>query len=199
MEHLGFTEFAVVGHDRGAYVAHRLAVDHVETKGLVVMDAVPIWEALERCNRHFAAAWWHWFFLGQRDKPAERIINADPEGWYQITPDHMGDEAFADLRQALHDPTVIHAMCEDYRAGLRIDRDDEEADRRTGRFTTCPALIMWAEFDDMEDLYGDPVEVWRSWLPGLRRGERIPSGHHMAEEAPAETAAAIHTFLREVI
>ena len=195
MRSLGHDRFAVAGHDRGSYVAFRLALDHPHavTK-LVVIDSVPIAEALERCDSRFAAAWWHWFFLGQTEKPAERVISADPDRWYAATSEHMGEEAFADYRRAIHDPETVHCMCEDYRAGLGIDREHDEADRAAGRHLTCPTLLLWSERDDLEDLYGDPVEIWRGWADDLR-GDSIASGHHVAEEAPEELAEKLRTFL----
>jgi haloacetate dehalogenase len=195
MRALGWERFAVVGHDRGAYVAFRLAMDHPgSVTELVVADAVPIVEALERCDARFAAAWWHWFFLGQTEKPAERVINADPDAWYTATAEHMGPEAFADFRAAIHDPETVHAMVEDYRAGLGIDRAHDEADRAAGRTVACPMLLLWSLRDDLEELYGDPLAVWRPWAADLR-GHGIDAGHHMAEEAPRELAAALIEFL----
>jgi haloacetate dehalogenase len=195
MRALGHGRFAVVGHDRGAYVALRAALDHPDAvTALAVLDAVPISEALARCDARFAASWWHWFFLGQTDKPAERVISADPEAWYRPDRERMGEENFADWRRAVHDPAVIHAMCEDYRAGLGIDRAHDEADRRAGRTLACPTLVVWAVHDDMEDLYGDPLGIWAPWAPDLR-GERLDCGHHMAEEAPEALAAALRRFL----
>ncbi|MEU9834167.1 alpha/beta hydrolase [Streptosporangium sp. NPDC048047] len=195
MRALGHERFAVAGHDRGAYVAQRVAMDHPDAATrLVVMDAVPIGEALDRADARFAAAWWHWFFLGQTAKPAERVINADPDAWYRATPEQMGAEAYEDYRRAIHDPAVVHAMCEDYRAGLGVDRATDDADRRAGRRITCPVLFLWAERDDMEDLYGDPLAIWRDWA-GDVRGTSIDSGHHMAEDAPAELAAELRRFL----
>ena len=133
MHVLGHERYAVVGHDRGAYVAQRLALDYPEVvTHLGFLGGVPIGEALARCDARFARAWWHWFFLGQTDKAAERVISADPEAWYRVDAEAMGEEAYADLRQALLDPQVVHAMCEDYRAGLGIDRllDDSGPHRR---------------------------------------------------------------------
>jgi haloacetate dehalogenase len=197
MRALGHERFAVVGHDRGAYVASRLALDHAErVTHLVVMDAVPIAEALARCDERFARSWWHWFFLGQTDKPAERVISADPDAWYRADAELMGAEAYADLRRALHDPRVVHAMCEDYRAGLGVDRDHDEADRTAGRRVACPTLVVWATRDDMEELYGDPLTVWRPWTTELE-GASVDSGHHMAEEVPDELAALLLRFLAE--
>ncbi|NUO60134.1 MAG: alpha/beta hydrolase [Hamadaea sp.] len=195
MAQLGHRNFAVVGHDRGAYVAQRLAADHPElVSHLVVMDAVPIGAALARSDARFAAKWWHWFFLGQTAKPAERVINADPDAWYQVDAATMGEEAYADLRRALHDPATVHAMCEDYRAGLTVDRAADEADRRAGRRITCPTLVVWATGDDLGELYGDPVEVWREWADAVR-GVALDSGHHLAEEVPDQLAAVLREFL----
>jgi haloacetate dehalogenase len=195
MQRLGHDRFAVIGHDRGAYVALRTALDHPESvERLVVMDAVPIGEALARADARFARSWWHWFFFGQTAKPAERVINADPEAWYTATAEHMGVEAFEDYRRAINNPDVVHAMMEDYRAGLGIDRKHDDEDRAAGRKVSCPTLIVWATEDDMEELYGDPLEVWKDWAEDLR-GARIESGHHMAEEAPEALAAELLAFL----
>jgi len=113
------------------------------------MDAVPI-----------AARWWHWFFLGQTARPAERVINADPDAWYNIAGEQLGAENYADLRRALHDPRVVHATCEEYRAGLGPDRAHDAADRAAGRRIICPMLVIWATGDDLPDLYGGVLRVW---------------------------------------
>ncbi len=197
MRALGHERFAVVGHDRGAYVAFRLAMDHpAAVSRLAVLDAVPIGEALARCTAHFAARWWHWFFLGQTDKPAERVICADPDAWYRGTREQMGAEAWQDYQRAIHDPATAHAMCEDYRAGLGIDRAHDDVDQRAGRRLACPTLVVWATQDDLEDLYGDVLGVWRAWANDLQ-GRALDCGHHMAEEAPEELSAALHVFLTE--
>ncbi len=122
------------------------------------------------------------------------MISADPDAWYQPDRELMGEENYADYRRAIHDPRTVHAMCEDYRAGLGIDREHDEADRRDGRRIVCPTLVAWAAHDDMEDLYGDPLDPWRAWTSELR-GVRIDSGHHIAEQAPAELARELSGFL----
>jgi haloacetate dehalogenase len=194
MQGLGHNRFAVVGHDRGAYVALRLTLDHPDlVKQLVIMEAVPIAEALDRCDARFAASWWHWFFFGQTAKPAERVINADPDAWYAVDRGPMGEEAYADLRAALHDPQVVHAMCEDYRAGLGIDRAHEDADRAAGNVLRCPTFVIWATGDDLPDLYGDVLAVWRPWASNLR-GATVDCGHHIAEERPEELVALLRDF-----
>ncbi|KUL64334.1 MULTISPECIES: alpha/beta fold hydrolase [unclassified Streptomyces] len=197
MRRLGHERFAVVGHDRGAYVATRLALDHPEAvSALSVLDAVPLGEALRRCDAAFAASWWHWFFLGQTDKPAERLINADPDAWYRATPEQMGAEAYEDYRRAIHDPATVHAMCEDYRAGLGVDREHDDADRHAGRRVTCRLQVLWATDDDMADLYGDVLSVWRDWAVDRPTGGPIASGHHIAEEAPEALVTALREFWR---
>ena len=196
MRGLGHDRFAVVGHDRGCYVAQRLALDRPDVvTHLGVLDGVPIGSALARCDARFAASWWHWFFLGQTVKPAEPLINADPDAWYRVSPERMGDEAYADLRAALHDPAVVHGMCEDYRAGLTVDRAADDADKAAGRRIGCPVLFAYSTHDDMVELYGDPAAIWREWADDVVEVP-IESGHHMAEEAPDQLTAAIVALLR---
>ncbi len=194
MQRLGHATFAVVGHDRGCYVALRLALDHpAVVSRLVVMDGVPISEALARCDAKFARDWYHWFFYAQPDKPEQAIL-ADPEAWYGGHPDTMGAENYQEYREAIRDPATVGAMLEDYRAGLTMDVEHEQADRRAGRTISCPTLFAWSTEDDMEDLYGDPLSIWRGWTNDLR-GTPIPSGHHLAEENPAALSAALIDFL----
>jgi haloacetate dehalogenase len=195
MRSLGHDQFGVVGHDRGSAVAYRLALDHpAAVTKLAVLDCIPIGEHLARADARFAQAWWHWFFFGQTEGPAERVINADPEAWYTNTAEHMGPEAYDDLWAALRDPNVVHGMIEDYRAGLTVDREADDVDRANGKTITCPVLVGWSTRDDLEDLYGDVLAIWQPWADDIR-GVAIDSGHHIAEEAPDELAAALLPFL----
>lgn len=198
MRALGHERFAVAGHDRGALVAFRTAMDHQESVfALAVLDGLPVAEHLDRCDATFAREWWHWFYLGQTEKPAERTIDADPDAWYSSAgPEAMGEENHADFLRAIHDPATVHGMCEDYRAGIGIDYEHDDADRSAGRRVTCPTLVAWSLRDDMERLYGDPAEIWRDWAQDVRAG-RIDSGHHMAEEAPEQLAELLEAFLAE--
>jgi haloacetate dehalogenase len=198
MRALGHERFCVVGHDRGAYVATRLALEHPSSVvRLVVIESMPLLERLERTDWRFSLSWWHWWFFGQLDKPAERVINADPDAWYAATPEHMGEEAYADLRRALHDPEVVHAMLEDYRAGLREDREHDAADRAAGRRITSPLLVVSLLQDDPElDDGTDLQQIWRTWATDVRAAT-IDCGHHVAEEKPAELAALLSEFLAE--
>lgn len=193
MRRLGHERFHLAGHDRGCTVALRLALDHPDAvTRYAALDGIPVSEHLARANATFAQAWWHWFFFAVPEKP-ERAILADPQAWYGATPEHMGQEAFEEWRRAVHDPDTVRAMLEDYRAGLGVDRADEEADRAAGHVVRCPTLVLWSSRDDLADLYGDPVAVWRPWAPDVR-GHAIESGHHMAEENPGDLAEALAGF-----
>lgn len=193
MRHLGYERFSVAGHDRGSYVALRAALDHpAAITRLAVLDCIPILEHLLRCDERFARRWYHWFFFAQPEKP-ERAILADPLAWYGGSPDAMGVEEFEDFQQAIMDPATVHGMIEDYRAGLTVDRRHDEEDRADGRRVQCPTLCLWSTKDDLEDLYGDVLAIWKSWTTQLEGGP-IESGHHMAEEAPCVLAARLSQF-----
>jgi haloacetate dehalogenase len=162
---------------------------------MVILGAVPIGEALARCDARFATAWYHWFFMGQPAPLAERLIAADPQAGYALDPEAMGRENHADVARAVADPGVQHAMCEDYRAGLGVDRAADDADRRAGRKIVSPLLVLWGEDDDLAELYDDDVlGIWRPWAVRVA-GHSLTSGHHMAEEVPEDLAGALIDFL----
>ena len=169
-------------------------MDHADrvTK-LAILDALPVIDHLDRCDARFARAYWHWFFFAQPDKP-ERAILADPLKWYGGSPQAMGAEAWADYVEAVTDPEVVRGMLGDYRAGLSIDVLHERADRAAGRRLNCPTLVLWSLRDDLEDLHGDPREIWRGWAEDVS-GRGIDSGHHMAEDAPEALAMELTGFL----
>ncbi|MGH3094807.1 MAG: alpha/beta fold hydrolase [Streptosporangiales bacterium] len=176
MRSLGHERFAVVGHDRGSYYGLRLALDHPEhVTRVALLDCLPISEHLDRTNARFATAWWHWFFFAQPDLP-ERVITTDPGAWYHGDPKAMGEENYQEWRAAVHDPEVIRGMLEDYRAGLAVDADHERADRAAERRVQQPLLVLWSTRDDLEDLYGDPLVIWRTWVLGVIRGEDVGAG-----------------------
>lgn len=194
MTHLGHDRFALAGHDRGSYVALRLALDHPDrVAALSLLDCIPITEHLDRTTSDFATKWWHWFFYAQPELP-EQAIAADPERWYRGDRDLMGEDNYQEWRIAIHDPVVVRAMLEDYRAGLTIDADHERADRAAGRTLTMPTQVLWSTRDDLEDLHGDPLAIWRRWAPQVV-GRGIDSDHHMAEDAPADLAASLVDFI----
>jgi haloacetate dehalogenase len=195
MKRLGFHTFAVVGHDRGSLSAFRMAMDHADhVERLVIIDGLPVLEHLERANWEFSRDWYHWFFFAQPEKP-ERAISADPLAWYDtLRPDAMGRQAYDDVLEAISKPLVVHGMIEDYRAGIRIDHIHDRQDRDAGRRIACPMLCLWSLRDDLEQIYGDPPAIWKTWADDVR-GFGIDSGHHVAEENPSTLALAISAFL----
>lgn len=197
MDSLEIQKFSVAGHDRGSYAAFRFALDHPQRLAKVaLLDCLPIVEHLERISAEFATRWWHWFFFAQPDIP-ERVINADPDSWYHGGAESMGRENYDEWRAATRNPDVVRGMLEDYRAGLTIDRADEEADRAAGRKIEIPLLVLWSLQDDLERLHGDPLMIWRNWAADVR-GHGLDSGHHIAEEAPEALTDALATFFGEV-
>lgn len=195
MSGLGHDSWSVIGHDRGQGVAFRTAMDSPsQVEALVILDGVPIVDALERADARFAELWWHWFFFASPQ--AERVITSDPLAWYAPDPVAMGQENHDDLVRAIRDPATVRAMLEDYRAGLHVDRAHAEQDRAAGRKVECRTLVAWSIHDDMELLYGDPAAIWRGWCRQPVRSGRIDSGHHMAEENPGQLADTLISFLR---
>ena len=195
MERLGFEKFSVVGHDRGGRCAYRMAIDHPDriTK-LAVLDIVPTAEAFRRTTMSFALDWYHWFFLAQPHDLPERLITPNPDAYYFVdNPELFAPEALAEYMRCARDPATIHAFCEDYRAGATFDFRLDELDRGK-QLIRCPLLVLWSARERHERWY-DVIEVWRGWAADVT-GRAIDCGHYLAEEAPDETYAHLHKFLR---
>ena len=196
MSQLDLDQFAVVGHDRGGNVAFRLAMDYPSrVNRLAIIEAVPIIEALERCDARVAERRFDWFFLAQPEVP-ERVISADPLAWYQPDPYQMGAENYAELVEAINDPETVRAMLEDYRAALSVDRDAERADRLAGRTIGCPTLVVLAGNGDIEMLFGDSLAIWKGWAEDVRV-IAIDSGPYVAEDNPGALTEALTDFLAD--
>ena len=195
MGELGFDRFAVVGHDRGTRCAYRLALDHPDAvTALGVLDVLPTADVFARVDAAFARGAWHWFFLAQPGDLPERLIAADPDGFFLRGTDGVfAPEAQAAYRAAYVRPEVVHAMCQDYRAGATVDVADDEADRGV-RTIGCPTLALWGRHGPVGRV-PDALDVWRAWAPSVE-GRELDCGHYVAEERPAETLAALRELLR---
>jgi haloacetate dehalogenase len=198
MRELGFDAFHVVGHDRGGRVAYRMALDHPGVvRRLSVLDIVPTAEVWARADRSFALTYWHWSFLAQPAPLPETLIAADP-AYFFLDAQFDGvlrgfpEPAVQDYLRALADPDVVHAICEDYRAGATIDRRIDEGDRAAGATIGCPTQVLWGTAGALPGWY-DPLELWRTWAPGAV-GEGIEGGHFFPEQNPGATAAALAAF-----
>ncbi|MCB1908438.1 MAG: alpha/beta hydrolase [Rhodocyclaceae bacterium] len=200
MEALGHRRFALAGHDRGARVAHRLALDHAErVTRLCVMDIAPTRHMFRTADRHFATGYYHWFFLIQPDGLPERMIAADPEYWLReklrrwAAPGAEFDEAVVrDYLRCFAGGDGIRASCDDYRAAADIDLEHDDADFGQRR-VECPLLVLWGDRGFVHRSY--PVlEVWRQYAREVS-GHALPCGHFLPEEAPREVSAALLAFL----
>jgi haloacetate dehalogenase len=205
MASLGLSRFAVVGHDRGARVAYRLALDHPGTiAALCVLDIVPTSETWSRTDMARALASFHWALLAQPEPLPERLIGADPDFFLEwllrawAAPGFtFAPEALEAYRRAFRDPGVIHATCEDYRAGATVDHALDVEDRRAGRRISCPVLALWGETRATGQRAG-VLDTWKAWADDVA-GEGLPCGHFLPEEAPAEVLARLRPFLARTL
>jgi haloacetate dehalogenase len=203
MEALGFARFRLAGHDRGGRVGYRLALDHPgRIEQLAVLDIVTTWDMWRRMDARLAARAWHWLLLCLPEPFPETLIGHDPKFFFDSrasagAKDKTGPifdpQALAHYHAAYDDPTRIHAMCEDYRAGRTTDFDDDDADRTAGKTIACPVLALWGSSGLPANAGLDPLACWRDWAPDLR-GFAIDSGHYLAEENPDATAQALLQF-----
>ncbi len=200
MRGLGFSHFAVVGHDRGARVAHRMALDHPEAVDrLAVIDIAPTATMYERTNKEFATRYFWWFFLIQPYDLPERMIGSDPDYFLRRhvagqmkTAAAMNEAVIQEYLRCYRDPATIHAICEDYRAAASIDLDHDAAD--AGRKVTAPLLALWGAKGTVGALY-DVLATWREKAMDVR-GRSLDCGHSLQEEMPQETLVELLTFLK---
>jgi haloacetate dehalogenase len=200
MAALGHERFLLVGHDRGARVAHRLCVDHPgRVMKVAVLDIAPTLAMYEATNEAFARAYWHWFFLILPAPVPERMIGNAIE---TILPAKMGSgsaglapfapEAWAEYARCFT-PGMVHASCEDYRAAASIDLEHDRADRANGLRVLCPLLALWGANGVIERCFR-PIEEWKRVADDVR-GKALPSGHYIPEEVPELLIDELETFL----
>jgi len=195
---LGHETFFLMGHDRGARVAHRLALDFPErVEKLIVLDIVPTHTIFSRTGRELAAAYWHWFYFQAPDLP-EIMIRNSAEPFLQTMfrslswrPDAIDDLLFAEYLRAFTLPGTIRCGLEDYRAAATIDYEDDERD--LGTKLSCPVYTIWGQFGKMESLF-DVVDTWKEKADNVV-GKSLPCGHFIPEEAPDELLTEIVPFL----
>jgi haloacetate dehalogenase len=202
----GFSRFSVVGHDRGARVAYRMALDHPDRiERLALLDIIPTGEAFRRADARLALSYWPWSLLAQPEPLPERLITADPE---IVVDDALGNwgsdrasfppEIRAAYIEALRDPQTVHAICEEYRAAATIDFAKDTEDRDANRRISCPVLALWSEGSGLDSWYeeaGGPLNIWRNWAADVT-GRAISGGHFFPEENPAETISELRSFFR---
>lgn len=204
MSALGHPRFAVVGHDRGARVGYRLALDHPgRVERLAVLDIIPTLSMWEGMGAGRAMQVYHWTFLAQPEPVPENLLKADPIGWLDHTVaswsraknlDLFDPLAMRSYMDSFGDPSRIHAACEDYRAGATTDVEHDRADRDARRVILCPVLALWGA-SGIPAKGESPLEIWRTTFAPQAEGQAIESGHFLPEENPADTLAALRPFL----
>lgn len=200
MDALGHHRFAVVGHDRGARAGYRLALDHPDrVDRYASLAVVPTLDAWDATDAGFALANFHWFFLAQPGDLPERLLAADPDAFIDQALARMAGglekvepAAIQAYRTAFRDPSVRHAICEDYRAAADEDRADDRADRAAERRIRAPVLVLWSEGAHR----ASPIETWRRWADRVD-GAALAAGHLLPEDAADAVSEALLRFLGE--
>ncbi|WP_240197450.1 alpha/beta fold hydrolase [Nonomuraea lactucae] len=201
VHHLGHRKVTLVGHDRGARVAHRYALDHPgEVDRLVVMDIIPTREMWRRFDMDsgFARSTWHWTFHLQPDLP-ERLAGADV-AWYlgyffeRWTVQRAGvQEAVDEYVRAFSRPGALRAGFDDYRASFPADAEHDDADWTAGRRLTMPVLALWGAAGLPARV---PVlDIWREYADDVEGAEIPDCGHFLAEEQPDAVLTHLTGFL----
>jgi haloacetate dehalogenase len=203
MDHFSHAKFAVLSHDRGARVAHRLALDYADrVTRLVVLDIIPTIEHFERTDMAFALGYYHWFWFAQPHPFPENVISAGPDAWFIAhtsrepkPPGFFHPQALADYLAAARDPKAIIGMCEDYRAAATIDLVHDRDSRAAGQKIRCPLMALWGAQGKIGGWY-DALAIWRMYCISPVTGGAINSGHYLAEEAPEEVLEKVLPFLQ---
>ncbi|MGA0611434.1 alpha/beta fold hydrolase [Caldimonas sp. KR1-144] len=205
MRTLGHERFFVAGHDRGARVAHRLALDHAEAvQRLCVIDIVPTLTMYERTDMAFAQAYYHWFYLTQPAPLPEKQIGADPgwylrwtlSGWGSKGLDFIEPDALADYERGFGNPEGVHGACEDYRAAASIDLEHDRESRAAGVRVRCPLHVLWGARGIVARHFS-PLEDWRAAADGPVSGRAVEAGHFIPEELPELTADELLAFFAD--
>ena len=201
MRRLGFEQFQLVGHDRGARVSQRLALDYPDAvTRLAVLDIVPTRHMFHNVTRAMATAYYHWFFLPVGNGIPEHLIGADPGYWIRsIVGALLGQGASLDAAvmedyiRCFSDPATIAGSCADYRSAASIDMVHDDETFAAGRKLECPVLVLWGTQGFVGRGY-EPLSVWQEYAIDVRGGP-LPTGHFIPEEAPALVTAALRDFL----
>ena len=202
MDALGFSEFSVLAHDRGARVAHRLALDHPQAvQRMVLLDIAPTLSMYAQTDEAFARAYWNWFFLIRPAPLPETLIEANPEQYLRSV---MGsrsaglkpftDEAFSEYVRCISLPGSARGICEDYRASATVDLEHDRADIEAGRQLNMPLLALWGAEGTVGRCF-NPLQEWQQVATDVR-GKALPGGHYLAEEIPEQLLGEVLTFLR---
>jgi haloacetate dehalogenase len=203
MEKLGYREFMVAGHDRGARTTYRMCLDHPDrVRRAALIDILPNHHIWNHTSRQWALGSWHWSFMAQPADFPERMMAAVPAQWYmerKLSKPGIGlgffdPAAFAEYVRCFN-PKTIKGSCADYRAGATLDLEMDTADHAAGRKAGCPLLVLWGKQSHTGKVYGDVLSIWRNYATAVTGGP-IDCGHYVPEHAPDETYAQLAKFFR---
>lgn len=200
MSQMGHASFLVGAHDRGARVSHRMALDHPQNvQAMALLDIAPTREMYGNTSMEFARAYWHWFFLIQKQPIPEVIIGNDPEAFWKLKCFNQAKggnpfvaAALDEYIAAFKGAEAVRASCEDYRAAATIDIEHDNQDG--GRKVEQPLMVLWAKRGVIETCF-DALALWRSRAAQVE-GEAVDATHYMAEEIPNEIASRMRAFFR---
>lgn len=202
MDSLDRPRFFLCGHDRGARVGHRLALDHPDrVERLALIDIAPTLDMYDATNMAFARGYYHWFHLIQPAPLPEKMIGGDARfylhaklgGWGAGGLGHLEPEALAEYERCFCRAESIHAACEDYRASAGIDLEHDRASRARQERIACDTLVLWGERGLVGKMF-DPLALWQAQCAGKVSGQAVPAGHFIPEERPGPTADALRAF-----
>jgi len=202
MKLLNFKSFYVLAHDRGARIAHRLALDFPDkVLKMILLDIIPTIEHFERANMDFAMGYYHWFWLAQRNPIPESVIQKAPEEWFYAHTsrekkdrDFFAPNALRDYLECLKNPKTVEAICEDYRAAATIDIKDDKISRNNNVKVKSPVMVLWGKKGKIEQWY-DPIYIWKKYCSTEVKGFGIDTGHYLAEEDPEAIIKYVRSFL----
>ena len=200
MKQLGFHQYYVCAHDRGARVAHKLCVDHPHAVlKVILLDICPTLAMYTKTDQAFATAYFHWFLLIQASPFPETIITHSPAAFAEQCFGRVGmnvfdHECLAYYVSMMTNPAAVHGMCEDYRAGASIDMEEARKDIEASRYIQCPLRILWGKKGVIEKTY-DAISEWKEvHATEAVDGESVDCGHYIPEEAPDVVIKHIREF-----
>ncbi|WP_431211058.1 alpha/beta fold hydrolase [Puia sp. P3] len=200
MEKLGFSQFILIGHDRGGHVSYRMALDHPQKViQLAIFDVIPVMEAWHRADARFFQTYWPWVLLSQQNPLPESYLLGAPRAVFENGAGHggFGSNILEQYVRNFQDPARVHGICEEYRAAATLDIEHDLADKAAKRQIQCPTLHLWAEGGPLDTFYvkdGGSLGIWREWAPHVR-GQAVRGGHFFPEENAGETATILRKFL----
>jgi haloacetate dehalogenase len=206
MDRMGIERWHVAGHDRGARVAHRMALDHAQrVRSFTVLDVVPSQAAFDEMDAQLSYAWFHWHLMRQPYPLPETLIGNSVREYFDFlmerwcaTPGAITPEAYAEYVRCFCNPAAVRSTCAEYRS-VELDLQHDEADR--GRKLKCPVLVLWGADTSKRPGWQtgkrlDILQTWRARAESVR-GHGLQCGHFIPEEKPDELAAALIKFIAE--